>query len=504
MKRGLLYNAFAGLIAIMALTGCNNNAGVETVIVKEAGTLSQQLNGSRWANVKKLAIEGPLNEIDIAFLKTLDCHGLESLDLSKVEKLEHIMFYFDSNMFSSITLPDNVETIEDESFQGCLNLKEIKISSNNTHFKLIDGVLYSSDSSRIIVYPALSEKKSFKISANVKRISNCLFASAKELETIEVSNENHNFFSKDGVLFTKDTTNLIAYPAAKKDTAFTLPKEVINVNWSAFWGAKSLKSIKVENGNNFFKSLDGILVEKNDTEEAHGYTLVTFPAGKTSSFYKLPNGITQINTCALKTCTIDTLMLDKDLHFIDKWAFNGANIKHLLVDKENASFTSESGVLYKGNTAYVCSPLSEEMITIKPTTSIDERAFQRCRIASLTINNTYVTGPFLCSYCNNLKEVKLENGIKETQGMGAFFCCPELNSIDLPESFEKLSNRMLFGCINLKTIICRAKKAPAVDKYAFTGVDVKACTLYVPAESIEEYRNNNDWKLFGSIKPINN
>lgn len=504
MKKGLLYNTILCVLSATTLFSCAYNNDVTNIKVNEAGTLASQLSDSQWDKVRNLSIQGPLNEIDIAFLKALDCNGLESLDLSKAEGLNKILFYFDSNQFSSITLPDNVEYIQDEAFQGCLNLKEVKINPANSHFKLIDGVLYDADSTRIVVYPALLQKKSYKISAKVKLTSNCLFASAKELENIEVSENNPVFCSINGVLYSKDTTSLITYPAGKADTSFTVPKEVVNVNWSAFWGADKLKAIYVENGSNFYTSIDGVLVENNgaDNTEQPTFNLIAYPAGKKTPVYRIPNGITQISICAFKTCSLDTLVLNKQIYSIDKWAFNGSNIKHIEVDSGNINFTSESGIIYKGNVAYLCSPMVEQEYAIRQTTSIDERAFQRSKATAFTINKTLVTGPFFCSYCDKLKEIKIEDGIKQTDGLGAFFCCTELTKADLPESFEKVSNRMFFGCINLQTIICRAKKAPVIEKYAFTGVDLQKCTVYVPAESIENYRKNEDWKVFRNIKPI--
>ena len=502
MKKGL-YGTIIALILATSFYSCNNN-GIVTVKVEKAGTLAQQCSGQQWSLIKKLAIEGPLNEIDIAFLKTLDCNGLECLDLSKAENLNDIQFYFDSNLFSSVTLPDNVETIEDEAFQGCLNLKEIKVSPNNTHFKSVDGVLYSADESKIIVYPALLSKKSFTIPASVNQIGNCLFAAAYSLENIEVDKNNKSFCSYNGVLYNKDTTSLVSYPAGKKDVSFTLPNKVVNINWSAFWGARHLKEIKVESGNAFYTSTDGLLFEKNNAADNDNQTLslVAFPPGKTAVSYKLPDGVTQLSTCAFKTCQIDTLILGKDVHFIDKWAFNGSGIKHFEVAKENISFTAESGLLFKGNSVYLCPPALCGDVYIKPTTTIDERAFQRSRLSSLRIDPTFVTGPFFCSYCSQLESVCFENGTKEANGLGAFFCCPRLKSADLPESFEKISNRMFFGCINLQKLIVRSPRVPEIDKYAFTGVDFDNCIVYVPANLINSYRENKDWNVFKNIKPL--
>jgi hypothetical protein len=63
---------------------------------------------------------------------------------------------------------------------------------------------------------------------------------------LDVSPDNPNYSSIDGVLFNKHKTVLIQYPLHKKDTAFTIPESVTTIGPYAFFG-KGLKSITVLN-----------------------------------------------------------------------------------------------------------------------------------------------------------------------------------------------------------------------------------------------------------------
>ena len=58
---------------------------------------------------------------------------------------------------------------------------------------------------------------------NVADISEYAFQWAYNLSAINVSLFNENYASHDGVLYTKDSTELLHYPSAKRDTSFVLP-----------------------------------------------------------------------------------------------------------------------------------------------------------------------------------------------------------------------------------------------------------------------------------------
>ena len=53
-----------------------------------------------------------------------------------------------------------------------------------------------------------------------------------ELASISVSKNNSNYSDINGILFDKCLTTLIAYPAAKQDTSYTIPDGVIAVSYT--------------------------------------------------------------------------------------------------------------------------------------------------------------------------------------------------------------------------------------------------------------------------------
>ena len=69
------------------------------------------------------------------------------------------------------------------------------------------------------------------------------FQEADTLTEIKVPESNTVYCSQDGVLYTKDMTGLIKYPAAKEGDSFTLPGEVRQLYYEAFYGNKNLTTI---------------------------------------------------------------------------------------------------------------------------------------------------------------------------------------------------------------------------------------------------------------------
>ena len=69
------------------------------------------------------------------------------------------------------------------------------------------------------------------------------FEGADTLTEIIVPESNTVYCSQDGVLYTKDMTGLIKYPAAKEGDSFTLPGEVTQLYYEAFYGNKNLTTI---------------------------------------------------------------------------------------------------------------------------------------------------------------------------------------------------------------------------------------------------------------------
>jgi hypothetical protein len=53
-----------------------------------------------------------------------------------------------------VTIPNSVTIIEEEVFNNCNRLTIINVAANNSAYASIDGVVYNKNKTTIIVYPA--------------------------------------------------------------------------------------------------------------------------------------------------------------------------------------------------------------------------------------------------------------------------------------------------------------------------------------------------------------
>src|SRR5574344_1241456 len=86
---------------------------------------------------------------------------------------------------------------------------------------------------RKIVFPASFQKGSYEN-----------FYNLKNLACFEVDSRNPFYISIDGVLYSKDTSQLFAYPPGRTDIVFCLPPSVKTIKAYAFSGNGFLKLIQ--------------------------------------------------------------------------------------------------------------------------------------------------------------------------------------------------------------------------------------------------------------------
>ena len=85
-----------------------------------------------------------------------------------------------------------------------------------------------------------------QISSTVYSIGNLAFSDCKNLVHIAVDEKNTHFCDVDGVLFDKNQTTLICYPASKASASLLLPETITTICDMALYGCDNLKMIKFE------------------------------------------------------------------------------------------------------------------------------------------------------------------------------------------------------------------------------------------------------------------
>jgi uncharacterized repeat protein (TIGR02543 family) len=136
--------------------------------------------------------------------------------------------------FTSLTIPEGITTIGMDAFRSLpwtsVTLPSTLITLGNT--------VFSMNASLLTVH----------IPANVTGISQQMFSSCTNLQTITVDPDNEFLTSLDGVLFNHDMTTLIAFPNAYVLTTYTVPATVTTIAAFAFRQFSILQTLIFQTG----------------------------------------------------------------------------------------------------------------------------------------------------------------------------------------------------------------------------------------------------------------
>ncbi len=133
-----------------------------------------------------------------------------------------------------IVMPASLTTLKNGAFYGCTSLKEIKFSG---------ALNFIGDA----VFGECQSLTEFTLPASVQYIHSEAFYDSLGLTSLSVESGNPNYVSQDGVIYSADMTNLIAYPAGRTDTSFTLPETVEAIASGAFAFNTFLQSVELGN-----------------------------------------------------------------------------------------------------------------------------------------------------------------------------------------------------------------------------------------------------------------
>ncbi|MEE1124632.1 MAG: leucine-rich repeat protein [Acutalibacteraceae bacterium] len=238
------------------------------------------------------------------------CTSIESVDFGKSLTSIGDYGFRGCNKLTAVVLPDTLTTIGYQGFYNCSSLKSVKLGSG---LKTISGYAFEycsslesieiPDSVTNISYDAFyycSALKNIKIGRGVVSFPYDL-TGCTALESITVADENTTYASYNGVLFNKDLTTLMKYPAQKAGD-FVIPDTVNTISDYAFRDAKKLTSIK-EYGNVFsvggssFYNIDKTIFKAYVIE---GSYLETYFKGRSIPYETMVDTRTNLNNCTVE------------------------------------------------------------------------------------------------------------------------------------------------------------------------------------------------------------
>ena len=265
-----------------------------------------------------------------------ECNNLKKVILNEgITGIEQYAFY-DCELLEEISIPGTVTTVGNSAFYRCKNLKNIEIPEGVTK---IDGsaFIFCSSLEQIKLPQSLvsigsgafdncTSLISVELPDNAI-ISSDTFKECKNLSDIVISDTNNNYIVKNGILYNKNMTRILCYPAGIKDTEFFVPDTVKTIGDFAFYGTKALESINIP---------DSVTNIGTDAfGECSGLKEVVIPDSVTSMgeavFYKctslekvkLSVNITSPNPAVFQYCSsLKEVVLPESMKFISFFMFS--------------------------------------------------------------------------------------------------------------------------------------------------------------------------------------
>lgn len=158
----------------------------------------------------------------------------------------------DSAALTSVAFDGSVKKIEDEMFSGCKKLNSLKlpttiVSIGESAFKGCAAIKSLTIPEKVTTVGAdafsdCTALASVTVSKNVTALSGTAFKGCTALTEFKVA-EDGNFTVSKGVLYNKDGTRLVAYPAGNTAESFTVPDKVTTIGTYAFDSCKHLKKL---------------------------------------------------------------------------------------------------------------------------------------------------------------------------------------------------------------------------------------------------------------------
>ncbi len=266
------------------------------------------------------------------------------------------------------------------------------------------------------------------------------FYGCYNLNAVNVSAENEYYSSQNGILYSKDKTELKYYPLGKTDTSVTILDGVVTICEKAFSKCENIKKVTFPSSVKYIEydafyyciNLEKVILSSNLLSIGD----YAFESCESLKEISIPASVTSIKNSAFFYC----------------YALEAINVV-----SDNKNYSSENGVLFNKNKTelllYPTNRFSFSYTIPSTVTIISERAFYNCdNIENVTIPNSVTTiEDYAFEDCDCLTEIKIPGSVK-TIGEYAFSTCSNLEKVVLEDGIETIENYAFSYCYSLKDI----------------------------------------------------
>lgn len=179
---------------------------------------------SKCENLKRVSIANGIKDLSDGLFD--GCSSLESIDIPESLKSIGVGAFSGCESLKDIVIPNGTKSIGIYAFSNCKSLKEIAIPST------VESLAETNDGNMVE-----------GINGKNASVSSC-FAGCTSLEKITLDSKNKKYASENGMLFNKDKTHLLCYPAAMQGIEVIVKTGVKTIAKNTFCENKNIQRIK--------------------------------------------------------------------------------------------------------------------------------------------------------------------------------------------------------------------------------------------------------------------
>ena len=414
-----------------------------------------------------------------------------------VESIQSFAFDGCSNL-TNLTFGKSVNVIYNCALDNCPNLSCIIVPDTNPSFCSDDsGVLFNKDKTELIKYPVGNSRSTYCVPDSVKVIYFGAFLGCVHLESIAVSGENDNYCNdENGVLYNKEKSELIQYPAGNKRVSFSIPGGVNKLMSASFEECSMLQEIIIPDsvwsvGDEVFKNCTSL---KDVSIPTRIPTLgdSMFSGCKSLESIVIPTGFDRIEDCMFENCSsLIKIDIPNSVTSIASDAFRGCTALQNLILPNSLYYIGSDAFEYCTSLSYLKIPDS--------VISIGSGAFSRCSaLKSITIPSGVTDiSDWLFRECSSLKSVYILGSVTRIRHQ-AFYDCSSLYGITIPYSVSSIDDYAFYNCSSLADVYYNGSESQWHSMSIKTGnTKLKGAFIHYNADisSISCSHKSDEWVI---------